>query len=372
MPPWLSLPAVGFVKPVMRYAAEPPLVAMGLTGMIYTPISTLRARYAGLACSLFLVMAGAASAASSVSKAQERAAAEFLAAAASGDPQSVAYAIHPEELDALRQRLLTKMRDEAKRNDSTIRGRLFGVAMPLADLEHLTSVGFYTTLARRIQLGGRPYREVNGITAIPDKNGVVLVVVRGKPPKELGTVSILHVVAMKPYGKDWKAVVPAQIEAQIEDLETGRRNAPPPPPAAAAAAGAAKPPGTATVPAESGLPPAITELLSNAEKALERESLRGLLRSLHEPEFPPGDGEEGKRGADQYLSQQRRQSRDVAGNDAHRPRAGADFRVRRAASRLRPLGPGSALRPLRAGAGGKALVHRGVSYSRSSMNFELR
>ena len=285
MPPWLSLPAVGFVKPVMRYAAEPPLVAMGLTGMIYTPISTLRARYAGLACSLFLVMAGAASAASSVSKAQERAAAEFLAAAASGDPQSVAYAIHPEELDALRQRLLTKMRDEAKRNDSTIRGRLFGVAMPLADLEHLTSVGFYTTLARRIQLGGRPYREVNGITAIPDKNGVVLVVVRGKPPKELGTVSILHVVAMKPYGKDWKAVVPAQIEAQIEDLETGRRNAPPPPPAAAAAAGAAKPPGTATVPAESGLPPAIGELLSNAEKALSESRCEDYYDRYMSPNF---------------------------------------------------------------------------------------
>ncbi len=122
---------------------------------------------------------------------------------------------------------------------------------------------------------------MDGITAIPDKNGAVLVVVRGKPPKELGTVSILHVVAMKPYGKDWKALVPAQIEAQIEDLETGRRNAPPAPPAAPAAAGAAKP----AAPADSGLPPAITELLSNAEKALNESRCEDYYDRYMSPNF---------------------------------------------------------------------------------------
>lgn len=283
MPPWLSLWAVGFVKPVMRYASEPPLVATGLTGMIVTSISRSRIRHAGLIFTLFLVMAGTAQAGGGVSRAQEAAAAEFLAAAASGDPQAVAYAIHPAELEALRTRILTKLREEAKRNDNTIRGRLFGVGMPLADLERLTSVGFYSTLARRLQLSGRIYREVNGISAIPDKNGVVLVVVRGKPPKELGTVSILHVVALKPYGKDWKAVVPAQIEAQIEDLETGRRNAPTPPPPAAAAAGGPNPPAPAA--AQSGLPPAITELLSNAEKALTETRCEDYYNRYMSPNF---------------------------------------------------------------------------------------
>jgi hypothetical protein len=216
--------------PVMGYASEPLRLAIGLIGMIENRVLAFSARFAAVA--FLLLSASLAAAADKVSKAQERAAGEFLAAAASGDPQAVAYAIHPTDLDALRTRILTKLREEAKNNDNTIRGRLFGPAMPLADLERLTSVGFYTTLARRLQLGGRPYREVDGIAALPDRDGAVLVVVRGKPPKERGTVSIVHVVALKPYGKDWKAVVPAQIEAQIEDLEEGRRSAPPPPPGA--------------------------------------------------------------------------------------------------------------------------------------------
>jgi len=248
--------------PVMRYAAEPLLATEGPTGMYATRIFPSRARCAGVIAALLLTAGGVAHA-DNVSGAQERAAAEFLAAAASGDPQAVAYAIHPTELEALRLRILGQLRDEAKRNDNTLRGRLFGTAMPLADLERLTSVGFYTTLARRLQLGGRQYREVDGITAIPDKDGVVLVVVRGKPPRERGTVNIPHVVAIKPYGKDWKAVVPAQIEAQIEDLAQGRRTAPGP----AAAAANPQAPGTAA-PVDPGVPPAIVELLSNAEKSV--------------------------------------------------------------------------------------------------------
>jgi hypothetical protein len=194
---------------------------------------------------------------------QRKAAEEFLAAVASGDPQAVAYAIHPAELDALRARLITQMRDEAKRNDNTIRARLFGPGLPLADLERMTSPGFYAALSRRLSLGGREYEKVEGLAVIPDKNDTVLVVVRGKPARERGTVSTVRVVAVKPYGKDWKATVPAEIEAQIEDLISGRRDIGPSP-----AAGEIKPPGTAATPAESGVPPAILELLSNAEKAL--------------------------------------------------------------------------------------------------------
>lgn len=238
--------------------------------MIATRFPHPRARYAGGLLGLLILAIGVAGAAERVSGAQERAAAEFLAAVASGDPQAVAYAIHPAELEELRTRILTQLREEAKRNDSTIRGRLFGAAMPLADLERLTNIGFYTTLARRLQIGGRAYQSVDGIVAVPDKDGVVLVMVRGKPPRERGTVSIVNVVAMKPYGKDWKAVVPAQLEAQIEDLVKGRRSFAGPPPAAAPASadGAAKAPSTPPTPAESGVPPAIGELLANAEKAL--------------------------------------------------------------------------------------------------------
>ena len=271
--------------PVMRYASEPLWVARGQTGMLATRLPRPGVFQAGFAFAALLVMASAFGATGEkVTGAQERGAAEFLAAVASGDPQSVAYAIHPAELDALRNRILTELREEAKKNDSTIRTRLFGAGMPLASLERLTSVDFYTTLARRLQLGGRPYQSVDGLVAVPARDGTVLVMVRGKPPRERGTVSIVNVVALKPYGKDWKAVVPPQIEAQIEDLAKGRRMFAGPPPGPAAAGGI-KPPGSAITPAEAGLPPALLELLANAEKALAAGNCEEYYERYMSPSF---------------------------------------------------------------------------------------
>jgi len=107
--------------------------------------------------------------------------------------------------------------------------------------------------------------------------------VRGKPPRERGTVSTVRVVAVKPYGKDWKAVVPGEIEAQIEDLIKGRRGFGPSAPPAGA--GETKSPGTAAPPAESGMPPAISELLSNADKALAAGDCEQYYDKLMSPNF---------------------------------------------------------------------------------------
>ena len=68
-----------------------------------------------------------------VTAGQRAAALEFLSAVASGDPQAVASAIHPDDLQALRLRILGLLREEAKRGDSTIRSRLFGPGMPLEE-----------------------------------------------------------------------------------------------------------------------------------------------------------------------------------------------------------------------------------------------
>lgn len=242
-----------------------------------------RLRHAGIISAILCLGCSIAAASDRPSSGQERAAAEFLAAVASGDAQAVAFAIHPVELDALRTRLLTKMRDEATRNDNTIRSRLFGPAMPLAELERLTSVGFYAALARRLRLSAREFHDVDGLVAIPDKDGAVLIVVRGKPERERGTVAVPALVAVKPYGKDWKAIVPAEIEAQIEDLIKGRRGL-----AAAASqsdAGVTPPPGTVAAPPASGVPPAIAELLSNADKALAAGNCDEYYDKLMSPNF---------------------------------------------------------------------------------------
>ena len=149
--------------------------------------------------------AGAAPVTEKVTSGQREAALEFLQAVASGDPQAVAFAIHPDDLQALRLRILNLLRDEAKRGDATIRSRLFGQGMPLEDIERLTSTGFYATLAYKFYLTGREYAEVDGLAAIPDKGDHVQVVVRGRQPRDHGKVQVVNVVTLRPYGKDWKA-----------------------------------------------------------------------------------------------------------------------------------------------------------------------
>src|ERR1700730_14991737 len=121
-----------------------------------------------LAASLLMPATGAP-VAEKVTNAQRTAVLEFLSAVASGDPQAVASTIHPDDLQALRLRILTLLREEAKRGDSTIRSRLFGQGMPLDEIERLTNTGFYGTLAYKLYLAGREYTEVEGLAAIADK-----------------------------------------------------------------------------------------------------------------------------------------------------------------------------------------------------------
>ena len=88
----------------------------------------------GLLAALCLMLAPVVLAADKPSGAQKRAAEEFLDAVASGDPHAVAFAIHPAELEALRMRILTQLREEAGRGDGTIRARLFGPGRPLVEI----------------------------------------------------------------------------------------------------------------------------------------------------------------------------------------------------------------------------------------------
>jgi len=205
-------------------------------------------------------LAWAAVSSTGVSMSQKNAALEFLQAVASGDPEAVAFAIHPDDLRALRLRILTLLHEEAKRGDSTVRNRLFGPARPLDEIEHLTDTGFYATLADRLYLPGREYDGGEGIASIADKDGKVEVLIRGRQPRDRGKVQVVNVVTLKPFGKDWKAALPAEIEAQIEDLIAGRHGTS----AAARTPAALRGGGRSTAPAQ----PGIIELLATSEKLL--------------------------------------------------------------------------------------------------------
>lgn len=169
----------------------------------------------------FAALFAAPARADDVSAAQRRAALELLNAVASGDAQALADALHPDERDRVRAALLVKLRDEATRNDDTLRGRFFGTARPLADIERLTSADFCAVLLKRTFWRGRPFEDVKGLVAVRDGD-LVHVLVKGRQPKDRGKTEVLASVTLLPYGKEWKAALPSEIAAQLEDLESNR------------------------------------------------------------------------------------------------------------------------------------------------------
>jgi hypothetical protein len=212
----------------------------------------------------FLLMpAAGAPVAEKVTSGQRAAVLEFLSAVASGDPQAVAFTIHPDDLQALRLRILTLLRDEAKQGDGTIRSRLFGQGMPLDEIERLTNTGLYATLSYKFYLTGREYTEVEGLAAIADKGDQVHIVVRGRQPRDHGKVRVVNVVTVKPYGKDWKATLPSEIEAQVDDLIEGRHIA------LASRQSPAQTFGRGAGSATAAALPAIVELLKTAQESLD-------------------------------------------------------------------------------------------------------
>jgi hypothetical protein len=226
----------------------------------------LRAWLAVLLSAAVVCVAPPVAHADDLTGAQRRAALEFLQAMASGDAQAVAYALHPSEADRLRITLQQKLRTEAERGESTLRGRLFGVAMPLTDIERMTSVDLFRALGPKLDLRARSYAELQGLAAVRDGDRV-LAVVKGKPPRERGATEVVEVVPLLPYGREWKAALPSEIDARIEDLLAGRGSRRPGGAAGVAAASVVAE-GEATTGSTARSTPDIIAMLSAAEQAL--------------------------------------------------------------------------------------------------------
>ena len=69
---------------------------------------------------------------------------------------------------------------------------------------------------------GAVFERVEWLAAVPDSGGMVQLVGRGQPPKDHGTVRVPVLVSLVPWGKDWKAAVPLELQARLEDLVSGR------------------------------------------------------------------------------------------------------------------------------------------------------
>lgn len=214
--------------------------------------------------------------------AQRRAAEEYLAALASGDSRAIAMTILEDELEQLRKRLVEEMKLEADRNESVVRSRLFGLGMPLTDIERLTPQTFFATLAQRLRFGTREFVRVDWLDAVDDSGGMVQMVGRLIPDKDRGDVRVPVVVSIVPWGKDWKAALPLELQAQIDDLRTGRVN----PPGSAQVVAASPGPGAATPAANAVVSPQeILELFDAAEKSLQEKDCDKYYEKQMSPNF---------------------------------------------------------------------------------------
>ncbi len=217
-------------------------------------------RVRALILTVLLACVAHAASAAGPNGAQQRGAEAFLAALAGGNVMAVAQELHPDEVEKLRTRLLTLFRAEASRSDNTYRSRLFGPGRTLAELERMTPVAFYAALSDRVRFRAREYEKVDWLGLVQDGK-VVYVVGKGVQPKERGSVKVLVTVALAQYGAQWRAIIPTEVEAQLDDLIEGRAGAAPPPSGGA--------PGRSLVEERAQpLAPGISELLARAEASL--------------------------------------------------------------------------------------------------------
>ena len=227
-----------------------------------------------LICMLLLAVAGSASAAGP-NGAQEHGAEAFLAALAGGNVMAVAQELHPDEVEKLRSRLIALFRAEASRSDNTYRARLFGPGRSLQDLESMTAVRFYAALSDRVRFRAREYEKVDWLAAVPDGK-VVYLIGKGIQPKDRGAVKVLVTVALAQYGAQWRAVIPSEVEAQLDDLIEGRVQAQAPPPGTGGSAAPAAP---------QPLAPGISQLLARAEAALAAGNCQEYYDQFMSPNF---------------------------------------------------------------------------------------
>ncbi len=102
------------------------------------------------------------------------------------------------------------------------------------------------------------------------------------PPKERGEVKVAVTVALLQYGAQWRAIIPSEIEAQIDDLLEGRSAV-----QAAPSSGSSPASSGSGAPATPGAPlaPGISELLARAEAALAANHCQQYYDEFMSPNF---------------------------------------------------------------------------------------
>jgi len=242
------------------------------------------------ALALGVVLGLAAPARAEISGGQKRAAEEYLSALVLGDPRAIAHTIHEQDLEALRKRIVEELRLEQDRGENVLRARLFGAGMPLTEIERMTALNLFVTLCNRLRFSARPFDSIDWLDAVKDSGGMVQAIGRLQPKKGYGNVRVPVLVSLVPWGKDWKAALPLELQAQLDDLREGRSR---PPgvtiaPAEVNSASSAPPPtpASAVLPqAEGGSPKGILELFDSAEANLAASRCEDFYGKNMSPNF---------------------------------------------------------------------------------------
>jgi hypothetical protein len=140
---------------------------------------------------------------------------DFVTAWSREDWNEIGFAIAPDEQDRIRKLVLAAIETEAKDGTRDIRSRLFGAGVSVDDLRRMTPQVLMMTLAKRFMTAPRPVLKTEVIGMVKESDKLRHYLVRGWEDERGRGASSVLLVTLVPYGKQWGAAVPAELDEKI-------------------------------------------------------------------------------------------------------------------------------------------------------------
>lgn len=140
---------------------------------------------------------------------------DFVTAWSREDWNEIGFAIAPDEQDRIRKLVLAAIETEAKEGGRDTRARLFGAGVSVDDLRRMTPQMLMASLAKRFMTAPRPVLKTQVIGMVKESDKLRHYLVRGWEDERGRGASSVLLVTLVPYGKQWAAAVPAELEEKI-------------------------------------------------------------------------------------------------------------------------------------------------------------
>ncbi len=140
---------------------------------------------------------------------------DFVTAWSREDWNEIGFAIAPDEQERIRKLVLAAIETEAKDGGKETRSRLFGAGVAVDDLRRMTPQLLMTNLAKRFMTAPRPVLKTQVIGMVKESDKLRHCLVRGWEDERGRGASSVLLVTLVPYGKQWGAAVPAELDEKI-------------------------------------------------------------------------------------------------------------------------------------------------------------